>query len=110
MLNRAGVPRHAIIKKFAGEEISQLEDLITVLSKLSRGARVPLEYFSYTDRHRSKVFIKSHSVCMGRMNAVFSYMLEKCLYCGLYSRHYGCFSRIMCALVVEANVMILPFR
>lgn len=55
MLNRAGVPRHAIIKKFAGEEISQLEDLITVLSKLSRGARVPLEYISYTDRHRSKV-------------------------------------------------------
>nr|GEV71640.1 protease Do-like 7 isoform X1 [Tanacetum cinerariifolium] len=54
MLFRAGVPRHAIIKKFAGEEISQLEDLIKVLSTLSRGARVPLEYISYTDRHRSK--------------------------------------------------------
>ncbi|XP_062107572.1 protease Do-like 7 isoform X2 [Humulus lupulus] len=54
MLFRAGVPRHAIIKKFAGEEISQLEELILVLSKLSRGARVPLEYVSYTDRHRRK--------------------------------------------------------
>ncbi|CAK9150637.1 unnamed protein product [Ilex paraguariensis] len=54
MLFRAGVPRHAIIKKFAGEEISRLEDLILVLSKLSRGARVPLEYISYTDRHRRK--------------------------------------------------------
>ncbi|CAL5332629.1 unnamed protein product [Camellia sinensis] len=32
MLFRAGVPRHAIIKKFGGKEISQLEDLISVLS------------------------------------------------------------------------------
>ncbi|KAL6286774.1 hypothetical protein ACE6H2_011164 [Prunus campanulata] len=54
MLFRAGVPRHAIIKKFAGEEISGLEDLISVLCKLSRGARVPLEYISYMDRHRRK--------------------------------------------------------
>lgn len=54
MLFRAGVPRHAIIKKFAGEEILRLEDLIILLSKLSRGARVPLEYISYMDRHRRK--------------------------------------------------------
>ncbi|KAI4307631.1 hypothetical protein L6164_030799 [Bauhinia variegata] len=54
MLLRAGVPRHAIIKKFAGEEISSVEELISVLSKLSRGARVPLEYISYTDRYRRK--------------------------------------------------------
>lgn len=55
MLFRAGVPRHAIIKKLAGQEISRIDDLITVLSKLSRGARVPLEYISHTDRYRSKV-------------------------------------------------------
>ncbi|XP_062150732.1 protease Do-like 7 [Alnus glutinosa] len=54
MLFRAGVPRHAIIKKFAGEEISCLEELIAILFKLSRGARVPLEYISYMDRHRRK--------------------------------------------------------
>ncbi|KAG6720470.1 hypothetical protein I3842_03G064000 [Carya illinoinensis] len=54
MLFRAGVPRHAIIKKFAGEEISCLEELIAVLFKLSRGVRVPLEYISYMDRHRRK--------------------------------------------------------
>ncbi|KAL2333242.1 hypothetical protein Fmac_014455 [Flemingia macrophylla] len=54
MLFRAGVPRHAIIKKFAGEEISCIEELISVLSKLSRGARVPLEFISYVDRHRRK--------------------------------------------------------
>ena len=56
MLFRAGVPRHAIIKKFAGEEISRLEELVSVISKLSRGARVPLEYISYMDRHRRKVY------------------------------------------------------
>ncbi|XAR51472.1 HtrA2 peptidase [Bertholletia excelsa] len=54
MLFRAGVPRHAIIKKFGSVEISRLEDLISVLSKLGRGARVPLEYISYMDRHRRK--------------------------------------------------------
>ncbi|KAJ0043731.1 hypothetical protein Pint_18629 [Pistacia integerrima] len=54
MLFRAGVLRHAIIKKFAGQEILRLDELISVLSKLSRGARVPLEYVSYTDRHRRK--------------------------------------------------------
>ncbi|KAL2522388.1 Protease Do-like 7 [Forsythia ovata] len=54
MLFRAGVPRHAIIKKFAGVDISSVDDLISVLSKLSRGARVPLEYISHTDRHRRK--------------------------------------------------------
>ncbi|KAE9466696.1 hypothetical protein C3L33_01364, partial [Rhododendron williamsianum] len=54
MLFRAGVPRHAIIKKFGGESISGLEDLISVLSKLARGSRVPLEYISYMDRHRKK--------------------------------------------------------
>ncbi|KAF8390023.1 hypothetical protein HHK36_024544 [Tetracentron sinense] len=54
MLSRAGVPRHAIIKKLSGKEISHLEELISVLSTLSRGAKVPLEYVSYVDRHRSK--------------------------------------------------------
>ncbi|KAH7847230.1 hypothetical protein Vadar_023488 [Vaccinium darrowii] len=53
-LHRATVPRHAIIKTFGGENISRLEDLISVLSKMTRGARVPLEYISYNDRHRTK--------------------------------------------------------
>ncbi|RZC72518.1 hypothetical protein C5167_047998, partial [Papaver somniferum] len=54
MLSRAVVPRHAIIKKFIGKEIAQMDDLILVLFELSRGARVPLEYISYVDRHRNK--------------------------------------------------------
>ncbi|KAI3917810.1 hypothetical protein MKW92_008436 [Papaver armeniacum] len=54
MLSRAAVPRHAIIKKFAGKEILQLDDLITVLSEQSRGAQVDLEYISYSDRYLSK--------------------------------------------------------
>lgn len=55
MLQRSGVPYHAIIKKFSGVEISQLEELISVFSKLSRGAQVPLEYIRHNDRHRAKV-------------------------------------------------------
>ncbi|CAL5019175.1 unnamed protein product [Urochloa decumbens] len=62
MLSRASVPRHAIIKKLAGEDIAHLDDLIAVLSKLSRGSRVPLEYVKYTDRHRNKVHVPP--VCM----------------------------------------------
>ncbi|XP_071737135.1 protease Do-like 7 [Rutidosis leptorrhynchoides] len=54
MFYRAGVPWHAIITKFAGVNISRLEDFIDALSKLSRGARVPLEYIDYNDRHRKK--------------------------------------------------------
>ncbi|KAG6410145.1 hypothetical protein SASPL_128195 [Salvia splendens] len=61
MLFRAGVPRHAIIKKFAGENIARLDDFISVLSKLSRGARVPLEYITYTDRHRRKILLASYT-------------------------------------------------
>ncbi|KAI3863696.1 hypothetical protein MKW98_031288 [Papaver atlanticum] len=54
MLSRASVPRHAIIKKFAGKEILQLDDLIAVLSELTRGAQVALEYISHSDRFHSK--------------------------------------------------------
>ncbi|KAI3838210.1 hypothetical protein MKX03_020558 [Papaver bracteatum] len=54
ILSRAAVPRHAIIKKFARKEILQLDDLITVLSELSRGAQVDLEYITYSDRYHSK--------------------------------------------------------
>ncbi|WJX32217.1 Protease Do-like 7 [Trifolium repens] len=57
MFFKAGVPRHAIIKKFAGEEISCLWKLISVLSKLSWGAQVPLEYISYVDIHRRKLVL-----------------------------------------------------
>ncbi|CAH9066987.1 unnamed protein product [Cuscuta europaea] len=52
MLSRAGVPDHSIIKKFAGKVISNLEELIHVLSNLTRDSRVPLEYIRNTDRHR----------------------------------------------------------
>lgn len=54
MLSRAGVPRHAIIKKLDGKEITGIEAFICILSNLSRGKRVPLEFVSHKDRHRSK--------------------------------------------------------
>lgn len=55
MLCRAGVPRFAIIKRLAGEEISVIEDLISALAKLCRGERAPLEYITKGDRHLTKV-------------------------------------------------------
>jgi len=54
MLSRAGVPKHAIIKKMAGEEITNLDKFVSVFFSLSPGDRVPLEFVSHADRHRSK--------------------------------------------------------
>eukprot|EP00249_Psilotum_nudum_P020101 c27567_g1_i1 orf=549-3821(+) len=54
MLSRAGVPKHAIIKKLDGQEIANIHDFISVFSNLSRGSRVPLEFIHHSDRHRSK--------------------------------------------------------
>lgn len=49
------IPLYSIIKKFARKDIAHLGDLIAVISELSRGERVPLEYVTYNDRHRKKV-------------------------------------------------------
>ncbi|KAK8517718.1 hypothetical protein V6N12_016559 [Hibiscus sabdariffa] len=57
VLHRAGVPRHAIIEMFAGEVVSKLEDLISILSKLPRVAQVPLVYTIYTGRHMKQVSV-----------------------------------------------------
>jgi hypothetical protein len=38
----------------AGKEIEQVEDFISIFSKLSQGARLPLEFVSHVDRHRRK--------------------------------------------------------
>jgi hypothetical protein len=78
MLSRAGIPRHAIIKKFADDEISQLEDVISVLSKLCKGDRVPLEYISYRDRHRRKVCIKCADVQHDIACTVFFFVFWLC--------------------------------
>lgn len=52
MLSRAGVPRYAIIRKLAGQETETLEDFMRVLQGLQKGSKVPIEYVTYTDRHR----------------------------------------------------------
>ncbi|MCO5604085.1 hypothetical protein L7F22_058243 [Adiantum nelumboides] len=55
MLSRAGVPKHAIIKKLAGEDIYDVEGFLSIVLTLAKGVRVPLEFYTYTDRHRSKL-------------------------------------------------------
>lgn len=80
MLFRAGVPRHSIIKKFAGEDISNLEDFISALSKLSRGARVPLEFISHTDRHRRKVLMVHQKYSVDLTCYVCVYSFDECIH------------------------------
>ncbi|CAN0896676.1 Protease Do-like 7 [Linum grandiflorum] len=53
ILERAGVPRFAIIKKFANVETPTLKDFTETLLKLPKGARVPLEYITSNNRHRN---------------------------------------------------------
>ncbi|KAK8517715.1 hypothetical protein V6N12_016556 [Hibiscus sabdariffa] len=74
VLHRAGVPRHAIIKKFAGEVVSKLEDLISILSKLPRVAQVSVPPSLMLDDVHSQNFsgtgfIIYHSSSMGLVAA-----------------------------------------
>ncbi|CAN0915313.1 Protease Do-like 7 [Linum grandiflorum] len=63
ILERAGVPRTAIIKKFANVETTTMKELIPIFAKLAKGSKVPLEYINPGDRHRLKqaaVTIEKH--------------------------------------------------
>lgn len=54
MLSRAAVPKHAIITQLSGKPTPNLEAFAAVLRALPHGARVPLEYFTFAERHRRK--------------------------------------------------------
>ena len=54
MFSRAGVPRHAIIQKLAGAETRCLEDFMDAMRKFPPGAKVPVEYVTYNEKHRPK--------------------------------------------------------
>ncbi|CAN1163111.1 Protease Do-like 7 [Linum perenne] len=53
ILERAGVPRFAIIKKLSSVETPTMKEFIETLHKLPKGARVPLEYITYNRRHKT---------------------------------------------------------
>lgn len=54
MLGRANVPKHAIITALSGQPTPDLESLARVLGTLPHGARAPVEFFVFTNRHRRK--------------------------------------------------------
>eukprot|EP00850_Spirogloea_muscicola_P001910 SM000007S20870 [mRNA] locus=s7:657624:664039:- [translate_table: standard] len=53
-LARAGLPKHALLTRLAGLPTPDLATLHAALADLPPGARVPLEYRTAVDRHRSK--------------------------------------------------------
>lgn len=54
MLSRAGVPEHAIITSLANQPTSNLEAFAWVLRRQVRGAQVPVQYYTFSDRHRRR--------------------------------------------------------
>ena len=48
------MPKHAIITSLGGKPTPDLETFASVLRSLPHGARAPLEYFAFSDRHRRK--------------------------------------------------------
>ena len=57
MLQRAGLPRHSILTTVAGCSVRSLEQFIDVLSSLSHGEHVPLQFYTFSDRHRRYTII-----------------------------------------------------
>ncbi|GFR40978.1 hypothetical protein Agub_g1643, partial [Astrephomene gubernaculifera] len=54
MLGRSNVPKCAIITALNGKPTPDLLTFATVLRTLPHGARAPLEYFTFSERHRRK--------------------------------------------------------
>ncbi len=54
MLGRSSVPRYAIITQLAGKPTPDLQAFAAVLRALAHGARAPLEYYTFGERHRRK--------------------------------------------------------
>jgi hypothetical protein len=54
MLGKAGIPKHAIITGLDGKPTPDLEAFAAVLRSLPHRARVPLEFYTFQERHRKK--------------------------------------------------------
>jgi hypothetical protein len=57
VLGRAAVPKFAIITSLAGVSTPDLMTFASVLCSLPHGARTPLEYYTFSERHRRKTSI-----------------------------------------------------
>ena len=54
ILNRAGIPKGAIITALDGAPTPDLESFAAALRRLPHGARAPLEFFTFGERHRKR--------------------------------------------------------
>lgn len=57
LLAKAALPRHAIITKLGGTATPDLDAFAAAVSAAPHGARVSLEYFTFSDRHRKRTAI-----------------------------------------------------
>ena len=57
MLSRESVPKGAIVTQLAGAPTPNLAAFAQQLARLKHGARVPLMYFLFGERHRLKTAI-----------------------------------------------------
>ena len=57
LINRAAVPKYAIITKLATKPVENIATFVQVLTRLQHGARVPIEYFTFSERHRRRTSI-----------------------------------------------------
>jgi hypothetical protein len=52
MFSRAHIPKHAIITALAGTPTPDLASFAAALRALPHAAKVPLQYFTFTERQR----------------------------------------------------------
>ena len=57
MLSRESVPKGAIVTQLAGTPTPDLAAFAQQLARLKHGARVPLMYFLFSERHRLKTAV-----------------------------------------------------
>jgi hypothetical protein len=63
MLGRAAIPKYALITSLDGVPTQDLHSFALVLRSLQHGARVPLEYITFGERHRRKSAILQVCCC-----------------------------------------------
>jgi hypothetical protein len=63
VLGTAGVPRHAVIVSVAGAPTPHIDAAAAALAALAPGARVPLQYYTFGDRHRVKTALLTVNSC-----------------------------------------------
>lgn len=54
VLGKANIPKHAIVTSLAGNPTPDLDAFRAAMRRLAHGVRVPIEYLTFSERHRTK--------------------------------------------------------